>query len=247
MLRATGEDQRDQDLTYLQGNLEAVSGDLEAARSTILELVDTGGTSRSHHDGLVLLVQIATALGDPSTLATAIEFLAPSVARVSEHRLRRSIFAASARLWWDQSLVADCELESTPLAAQGEAIGALARWRLGRSDPDDIGRMERFVELNPDGAGIGRVALAAAHLGLSEPQAALAALENAIATLESTARVDFVDNQNLVLARALQAMALETTGDHGRATALAAGLARDQPPDLLPGVLAREVLARQNS
>ncbi|HSO23435.1 MAG TPA: serine/threonine-protein kinase, partial [Chondromyces sp.] len=244
-LRGTAAGQRDDDLIYLEGNLLAIGGDLAAARACVLELIDDGVTARSHHDGLIVLVQIAAALGDRDTATLAIDLATPDFARNPEHRLRRHILRAWADLWWDQSLAADCELRSTSVAAEGEALACLARWRLGRTDPDDVDRMERFIELNPDGAGLGRVALAAAHLGRSTPREALAVLDTAIAALESTARVDFVDHQNLVLARALQAVALEAAGERGRAAALAAELARDQPPDLLPGILAREVLARQ--
>lgn len=245
LLRATAERHPDEDLRYLAGHLEAIAGDLTAARATVLELVDTGTSSRSHYDGLTLLLQIATALGDRETVAAATNLVAPSSELLPEHRLRRKLFAAQARLWWDESFAADCDLQSTPLAAEGEAVGCLARWRLGRSEPADVERMVRFIELNPDGAGLGRVALAAAQLGRPDPRAALTVLDTAMVALESTATYDFGDHQSLALARALRAVALEAAGERDRAAALAEELARDQPSDLLPGILAREVLARQ--
>ncbi len=107
--------------------------------------------------------------------------------------------------------------------------------------------MERSIELNPDSGGIGRVALAAAHLGGSASAAALAVLEDAIAALEPTAKYDFNDHQVLALARALRVVALENAGESDRAAAEARKLARTVRPDILPGILIREALDRTNN
>ncbi len=72
----------------------------------------------------------------------------------------------------------------------------------------------------------------------------MAVLEAAIAALEPTAKYDFNDHQALDLARALRVTALEDAGENDRAAAEAGRLARTLRPDILPGILVREVLDR---
>jgi tRNA A-37 threonylcarbamoyl transferase component Bud32 len=237
----------DEDLLYLQGHLQAINGDLESARTTVMELINGERTSRSHFDGVLLLHWIAAGAHDRETAATVIDLAGRNGLLDEEQRTHWSSLWARTRLWWDESTDVDCSTSSTQLAADGDAVGCLARWRLGQLSPDDVEFMERSIALNPDSAGLGRVALAAAHLGRSEPAAALAVLENAIASLEPTAKYDFNDHQVLELARALQVVALEDAGEHDRATTLADVLVRKLRPDVLPGILIREVLDRTNS
>ena len=104
-----------------------------------------------------------------------------------------------------------------------------------------------LVAHNPDTAGIGRVALAAAHLGHGDPEKALRVLDTAIAHLEQTAAFDFVDHESLGLARAFQALAYEANGELQRAGKTAASLATELAPDLLPGVIVREVSIRSRT
>ena len=240
-------DHIDEDVLYLRGHLQAISGDLDSARATVTQLINGKRSSRSHFDGVLLLSWIAAEAHDRETAATVIDLAGRDGLLNEEQRTHWNSLWARTRLWWDESTVVDCSTKTTQLAADGDAVGCLARWRLGRTGRDDVGLVERSIGLNPDSAGLGRVALAAAHLGLGEPAAALAVLEDAIATLEPTARYDFSDHQTLDLAHAIRATALALTGEHDRAAAEAAGLARTMRPDILPGILVREVLDRTNS
>jgi tRNA A-37 threonylcarbamoyl transferase component Bud32/tetratricopeptide (TPR) repeat protein len=247
LLKKTEGDHPDEDLLYLQGHLQAIRGDLDAARITVMQLIDGDRTSRSHFDGVLLLSWIAAEAHDRETAATVIDLAGRNGQVQEEQRTHWTSLWARTRLWWDESTEVDCSTITTQLSADGDAVGCLARWRLRRPGPDDVGFMERSIDLNPDSAGLGRIALAAAHLGRSEPTAALAVLEDAIAALEPTAKYDFNDHQVLELARALQVVALENTGDHDRAAALGDSLVREVRPDVLPGILVREVLDRTHS
>jgi tetratricopeptide (TPR) repeat protein len=233
-----------EDLLLLRGHLQAIGGDLSSARTTVMQLINGKRSSRSHHDGVLLLSWIAAEAHDREIAATVIDLAGRNGLVSEEQRTHWNSLWARTRLLWDESTVVDCSTKTTQLAADGDAVGCLARWRLGRTNPDDVVLMERSIELNPDGAGLGRVALAAAHIGRSDPAAALSVLDNAIAALEPTAKFDFEDYQALELARALQVVALENAGENERAAAQAEELLRRQRPDVLPGILIREVLDR---
>jgi len=210
-------------------------------------LINEKRSSRSHYDGVLLLSWIAAEAHDRETAATVIDLAGHDGLLNEEQRTHWNSLWARTRLWWDESTPFDCSTKTTQLAADGDAVGCLARWRLGRTAPDDVVAMERSIELNPDSGGIGRVALAAAHLGLSEPAAAQAVLEDAIASLEPTAKFDFNDHQVLSLARALRVIALENAGENDRAAAEAGELALKVRPDILPGILIHEALQRTNN
>jgi hypothetical protein len=247
LLETTAKQQQDEDLLYLEANLLAIALRLDSARATVLRLIDTGTSSRSHHDGIFLAIGIAASAHDRATVAALSDLVGREGGVSEDQHAIQSALVARARLWWDETTGVDCELATSQLVADGHALGCLARWRLGRTGSDDVELMGRSIELNPDGAALGRVALAAAHLGRGEPEAALRVLDSATAVLRPAARIDFIAHQNLALARALQAVALAEAGEGQRARELAAELAREQPADLLPGILAREVLARSAS
>jgi len=247
LLKTAAERQEDEDLLYLQANLLAIAGELDSARAAVLQLIDTGRSSRSHFDGIFLALGIAANSHDRETVSALIDLIGREGTHIENQHAIQNSLVARARLWWDESTGVDCELASSPLVGDGDALGCLARWRLGRSGADDVELMSGSIELNPDGAALGRVALAAAYLASELPQSTLSTVETAIRSLEPTAKYDFIDFQSLALARALQAVALAEAGEHERATALASELAREQPGDVLPGILAREVLARSAS
>jgi len=238
---------KDEDVLYLRGHLQAINGDLDSARTTVTQLINSERNSRSHYDGVLLLSWIAAGAHDRETAATVIDLAGRNGLLDEQQRAHWNSLWARTRLWWDESTAVDCSTTATQLDAGGDAVGCLARWRLGRSDPGDVESMERSIDLNPDSAGIGRVALAAAHLGRSDPAAALSVLENTIAGLEPTAKFDLNDHQALELAHALQVVALDETGEHDRATTLADSLVDELRPDVLPGILVREVLDRTNN
>jgi len=236
-----------EDLLLLRGHLQAIGGDLSSARTTVMQLINGKRSSRSHHDGVLLLSWIAAEAHDRETAATVIDLAGRNGLLNEEQRTHWNSLWARTRLWWDESTAVDCSTKTTQLAADGDAVGCLARWRLGRTAPEDVRSMQRSIELNPDSGGIGRAALAAAYLGRSEPAAALAVLEDAIAVLEPTAKYDFNDHQVLALVRALRVVALENERENGRAAAEAEELARTVRPDILPGILIHEVLDRMKS
>jgi hypothetical protein len=246
LVRETSERHNDEDLLFLESHLEAISGDLATARSTALRLIDTGTSSRSHYDGLFVLLEIGAQAHDRDLVAKVIERAGHDSFRRQVQLSLQAALGARARLWWDENSRADLAVKSSTLVPDGDALGCLIRWRAGQLRGDEIDRLQRLIETDAQSSGLTWIALAAAHLGRSQPASALAALETAVAGLEPTARFDFIDHQNLELAQALRAQALQSLGEREAARTEALSLAESTDPTVLPGILIREILARSD-
>lgn len=210
----------------------------------LVPLVEENVSSRSAYDGTHLLLRLAVEDRDPAGVRHWTEVLESQEANPERQAALTAALDARVRLWWDRPTAADAGIKSQSFAPEGAAVACLARWRLGRSGPDDVELMRAAIALWPDAEGEGRAALAAAQLGQGQPDDALATLDGLVAALEAPAREDFAAYQVLHLARALRACALVAVGRLPEARAEAEALLTSASPGLLPSNLAHEVLER---
>ena len=242
MLKDTAARLYDEDLLYRLAHLQALAGDLEASRDTLLHVIDTGVKPRSRFDAPLLMLQVATKLHNQDEVSSSIQFLsARGYAKPVQQGFRRSL-AARARLWWDESTEADCDVRLVDLDADGDAVACLARWRLGQIGANDVELMRRSIEMNPDSVKLGSVALAAALISNRRAGEAVEKLDRIIPVLARSARWDFIDAEILDLARAVRVVALDAAGNTDRAEAEARSFGLKLDPNLLPGILVDEVV-----
>lgn len=230
------------DLASLRAHLLATSGDLPGATAAVRALTAAPRTQRARFDGVVLRLRLAVETHDVEDLARCVDLLSRASMEPSRRAEVSTAIAARAHLWWDEVGEADCGAVSLSYEPAGEALAALARWRLGRPDRADLDAMPELEREQPDAAAEATLAAAATHLGLADPRAALAVLDPLVATLAPEARVDFFARQHLDLAHGLRAKALLAAGQPHEAAAAAGELLRTATPGLLPAILAREVL-----
>jgi hypothetical protein len=103
--------------------------------------------------------------------------------------------------------------------------------------------MSVFIEINPDAAGIGQAALAAALVGNGMLAEAIEECDTAATMLGEWSKDEFREHQNLQLIRAIRVVALLESGDRQLAHREALRISEELNPDLLPGILIAEVLA----
>ena len=153
-----------------------------------------------------------------------------------------SALLARADLWWDRPTDTDENVHAWIHAPDGDAVAVLCRWRHGKNRTEDPDAMHRGAKDNPDAEQEYRLAEAAALLGTGHATEAMAMLEDLRMTLDTPATYDFSDAQLLELTRGILAKALLAAGEGDRARAVARNLLATATPDLLPAILAREVL-----
>ncbi len=231
------------ELRYLEAHLLAVAGRLEAAGRAVDRLRDDPHTVRGVFDAQLLALRLAIERRDPAGLERELARFGNELRPVYEGSGDLAALRARAHLWWDRIEPADLEVASGTYTPDGDAVAILCRWRAGRLRPDDLEAAGRAIRDHPDAAAEGRLAAAAAELGLGRPGEAhrrLAALTPALAEL---ARDDFFFRQLLDLARALEAEAALEAGDPDTARRLARAALPELAPGLLPSRILREVLA----
>lgn len=229
----------------VRAQLAALAGELDTAVGILRPMVDAPVTQRGRFDAPVLLMHIAIERRDRREVGRCIATLsAPTVQAARGERILTDALWARPHLWWDEAGPVDCQAETSSLVSAGEALAVLARWRLGRSRPEDAATMQELAASVPDAAGEARLALAAAHLANGDLDASLAELASLVQQLESTATVEFADRQLLDLASGLLATAQAAAGDCAAARSTADALLATATPDLLPAILAREASAR---
>jgi len=246
LLEKTRRRHLDDDVLYRLANLYAIRGDPANARSTILDAIDNGLTSRSHYDVPLLFLQLAIGNHSSEDAAKAISYLADRGPFRTYRPIFRKSLEARANLWWDESTVTDGLVETVDLDADGDAVACLTRWRLGVLAEDDLVKIQTSVGLNPDSFKLGTLALAAALISNAQSEKALIETDRVISALTLSSTWDYTDAEILKLAHTMRAVALEAVGDSEAAASSARALASRLDPDLLPGILAREVLDRTN-
>jgi len=195
----------------------------------------------------VLIHRLALELRDRDALerllsvssAGGAEFLSAGTAR---NEYYRAVLLRRSRLWWDELQPGDAELLESGYDPASPAVTVLCRWRLGKTRPEDEGLAGRLIREGGDLEGEGRIALAAARIGSGRPLEALPILDPVIQRLRDDARVRFDALLNLELARALRARALLDAGDPDTAARTARDVLETAPRDVLPGIVADEVL-----
>jgi len=230
------------DLAYLRAHLLATSGDLPGATAAVRALTAAPRTQRARFDGVMLRLRLAVETRDVEDLARCVDLLSRASMEPSRRAEVSTALAARAHLWWNEVGEADCSAISLSYEPAGEALAALARWRLGRPDRADLAAMRELEREQPDAAAEATLAAAATQLGLGDPRAALEVLAPLVSDLAPGAQADFFARQHLDLARGLRAKALGAAGQPDEATAAAEALLRTATPGLLPAILAREVL-----
>lgn len=230
---------------HVRAQLAALAGDLDAAVAILRPIVDAPATQRGRYDAPVLLMHLAIERRDRNEAGRCIAMLsAPTVRSTRGERVLADALWARAHLWWDEVGPVDCQADSSSLAPAGAALAVLARWRLGRTLPEDAGAMELLAEAQPDAAGEARLALAAARLAGGDVDAALAELTSLAQQLAVTSQAEFADRQLLDLTTAMLATAEASNGDCPDARGTAHGLLATATLDLLPAILATEALDR---
>jgi len=230
------------DLGYRLANIEAVSGDLDAASVVLRRLIDRGTTQRARFDAPQLLLRVAMERRDHELFDSTLTYLNGLFGREEQIAAYGTVLRAGARLWWDETSDADTRVRSTDIAEDGDAVACLARWRQGTTAVNDDRMMLAFIDANPDAAGLGRAALAAALLGQGRASEAIEACDAAIAVLDARSKGDLREHQNIQLTRAIRSVALLESGDRALARQEALLLAGVLDPNLLPGILVGEVL-----
>lgn len=222
-------------------HLEAVSGNLETAGSVLWAIMQRSVRPRARYDAPLLHADVAIARRDPDAVVQSSRL--PGRGWAGDAHIIEVGLMARARLWWDRVEDEDLEPVSSNYLPAAEAVACLARWRRGQLRPDDDAAMARRAEQNPDVSVEFRVAEAAALLGSGRAGEALGVLGAIDAGLERSARGDFSHRQLLELERALRALALAAAGHPDRARELARQMRAEVDPELLPGILVRELLA----
>jgi len=243
LLREAFERLRNDDLGYRLANLEAIGGDLDSASLWLRVLMDQGQSRRAGFDAPQLMLRVAIEKRDAELVSGAVSFLT-SLFRDAPERLEiRNAMWAGARLWWNESSDADTRVRSADYAEDGDAVAGLARWRRGSSRDGDPDAMRLFVANNPDAAGIGQAALAAALVGNGRTAEAIEECDTGISMLGEWSKDEFREYQTFQLIRAIRTAALLQSGDRELARREALRLVDDLNPALLPGILVAEVLA----
>ncbi|HPC82024.1 MAG TPA: protein kinase [Thermoanaerobaculaceae bacterium] len=232
-----------EDVAFRLANLEAMEGRIPDAVARTWRLVESGHSPRSGFDAQRLLLDLAVETRDGAELERAIAAWVRFVNAPTEmHAGLVPAFWARARLWWDEATAADGRLRSSPFADEGEAVACLARWRLKQASAADAAAMDEYVRAGFEGAPLGLAAHAAVLLSTGASGDALHLLNRLVNELQWDATWDLRTRQYQDLARALRAHALAAVGRPEQARAEAERLLADRGPDLLPGILAREVL-----
>lgn len=231
-----------EDVQWRLAHIEAVVGDLVAARRRTAALVGAGVSPRATYDGSLLLVRLLVELKDREGMSEFAPRILPGTLAGAERERLVRVVQTRFRLLWDELGAEDLSAESSVYFPEGEALAALARWRAGRTGAGDAEAMERGAFENPDVAPEFRLARAAALLGTGRSREALEAATGLVNVLQEPARVDFAGKQTLDFAEALRAKALAASGDSTRARAEASALAGRLRPGLLPRILVDEVL-----
>ena len=243
VLRRTARDVPGEEAAYQLAGFLALAGERDEAIRTLGTVIREAEDTRASFDAPVLLLRVGAETGDARSVETAVGVLTANDTRLRDQPGLADTLRARANLLADRLRETDGEVRSWPLAADGDALAVLARWRLGRSRPGDVADMTEFVESARDGEQEGRLALAAALLAAGRPQDAARQCEALEAGIGAESRRSFERLQQLRLAQAIRAKALVASGDAEGARALARSVAAESPPGVLWANLAREVLA----
>lgn len=226
-----------EDLDYRLAQLLAIEGRAADAISHLQAMVSLPESRRGAFDAPILLIRIAIEERNSDLIEKSLRSF-----RTEEGVQVESAIKARVRLWWDQSNLSDCVLAPVSYEPAAGALACLARWRLGKTVPDDPEKMRGEGGDHPDARWEYRLAEAAADLGLGRASEALGLLDSCLPGLQADAVDDFSVFQLLQLGRALHARAQLDAGDPAAAQSEARELLKTLTPERLPAIIAREVL-----
>ncbi len=232
-----------EDVAFRLANLEALDGRFAEATARTWRLVAGGHSARAGFDAARLLLDLAVESRDGEELERVIfawARFAPAAHEASS-RVAPALWAL-ARLWWDEATAADGQVRTSPLADDGDAVACLVRWRLKRATAADAVAMEEYIRGGFEGAPLGRAAQAAVLLATGASGEALHLLDRVVNEMQPEADFDLRSRRYLHLARALRAHALAGVGRSEQARSEATRLLATSRPDLLPAIVARELL-----
>jgi len=232
--RKTGDDSVGLALAQLQ----AVTGDYTAALNNLVKVTEHSVSSAGWYGANVLSFRIAMELGDDALLERLLPASRSFVARPE----LLDVVRAEARLWWDRCRPSDGKTRSYDLTPEGEAVGLLARWRLGTLGPDAVPEAEAALKRNPDAAWEGLVALAMAREQAGDHAGAFDDLEKARSYVDADRGLTLRSVRGERLVGACRARVLADSGRLADAAALARRVVKEAPSYTLPAIVAREVL-----
>ncbi len=229
------------EVTLRLAHLEGIAGDLDEAKRLAREVLD-GANGNRRYDAAQLLRHLSFETRDVAGVraaATALGYFEQVDAAATGVT---AALWAGAHMWWDEMTEVDTKGGGSSFTPAADAVSCVARWRLGRTAPDDLDRMKASEEAYPEARGPCRAARAAALIGLGRPREAAVLVEEIAAHMESTGVDDFDQFQGLGFARALYVKALLAAGDTGQARRIAQKLQPQLRPGLLPRILVDEVI-----
>jgi hypothetical protein len=229
------------EVLYRAANLELAAGRHLEGIALLDRLAIPPRGNRDWSDGHLLRIRARIELGDREGFRRAVrDFVGPDV---TGSALWGDAHLARAHLWWDEVTEADGEARPLAIVPGTEAVASLARWRMGRTRPDDVEKLGTLARTHPEAREEALLAEAAALLSLDRPAEALVAIGRLIDRVERRAAEEFDARQTLDLARALRTKALLFSGDAASAREEAVRLRPALRPGLLPRILVDEVLA----
>lgn len=228
------------EVLYRAANLELASGRLPEGLALLDRLAIPPRGNRDWCDGHLLRVRARIELGDREGFRRAVrDFVGPDV---TGSAMWGDAHQARAHLWWDEVTEADGRARPLAIVPGTEAVASLARWRMGRTRPDDVEKMQALARTHPEAREEALLAEAAALLSLERPVEALVAIDRLVDRAERRSAEEFDARQTLDLARALRTKALLASGEVERAREEAVVIRTALRPGLLPRKLVDEVL-----
>ncbi len=240
VLRTMVRDAPCEDLLVRLALLQALSGNIGEARRLALEAMKTPTTPNAWYRAPRLLVGLAITTHDEALLRRLLAGWAVP-GNLESDGLAKAV-QARARLFWDQANSSDTTVGSWTFCPEGDAVAALARWRLGATRTDDPEQMAGLASTYPDVMVPCLVARAAALLGLGRATDAAAATESDIEASGDPLVDGYMNFEFSELGAALHVKALATAGRLDEAIVEARRLRPTLRPGLLPSILVDEVL-----
>ncbi len=229
------------EVTLRLAHLTGIAGDLEGAKRLAQEVLN-GANSTRRYDAAQLLRHLSFETRDVEGVRAAATTLGFVEQTEEEAAGVTATLWGGAHMWWDELTDTDTRAVASAFAPAAEAVACVARWRLGRTAPEDPDLMTASEEANPEARGPCRAARAAALIGLGRPREAATLLDEISSQLENGGTDDFELIQGVGLARAIYAKALLAAGDRDHARRFAESLRSQLRPGLLPRILVDEVI-----
>ena len=239
VLRSAADTHPCEDILVRLARSEAAAGRLGEARRLAFAVMTSPTTPNAWYRAPRLLVSIAIAERDGALLQRLITTWANTGGADGEGVARA--LQARSRLFWGTTDDADASVASWVSCPEGDAVAALARWRLGTPRSNDPEAMDELARTYPDVAVPCVVARAAALLGLGRAREAVAVLETDLSALGEDLVDGPMNSDFRELGAAVRVLALASAGRRDAAMQEALRVLPTMRPGLLPAILTAEV------